>query len=170
MGKRNAARIIQSSRSGTTKKTTETFHLVDTSIVSMESFHPADFHVIRTSKNNKGSNPQVLLGRPFLKTTSFRLNYYDETFPFEVENVIEIFQPTRPSIPKEGNIHHCHEDRKEESVGEIKRKETSDQAVIPKQKKERKIPTPTRRSKQKKVATKTVKKKKPERGKKDKKT
>ncbi|MED6212064.1 hypothetical protein PIB30_079641 [Stylosanthes scabra] len=42
---------------------------------------------------------------------------------------------------------------------------TVSMAVIPKQEKARKTPTPTRRSKQKKETTQTVKEKKPERGK-----
>ncbi|MED6113518.1 hypothetical protein PIB30_071554 [Stylosanthes scabra] len=101
---------------------------------------PADFHVIKTSPSDKGSNPQVLLGRPFLKTASFKLNYYDETFSFEFGNVIEIFQPTRPPIPKEGSVHHFqlgnHKAKVEESVEKAGTKE----------------------------ATKMVKKKKPEKG------
>ncbi|MED6116058.1 hypothetical protein PIB30_096542 [Stylosanthes scabra] len=159
-------------------RTTDTFHLADISMVSMMgiaediivrvgrlSIH-TDFHVIRTPRNNNGSNSQVLLGRSFLKTAGFKHNFYDETFSLEVENVIEIFQPTRPPILQEESTHQA---RKEESVGEIKQKETSDPTVTPKQKKEQNTPTPARRSKQKKEDTKVVKKKKPEKGKEEKK-
>ncbi|MED6189561.1 hypothetical protein PIB30_097199 [Stylosanthes scabra] len=62
---------------------------------------PTDFHVIRTSRSNNESNPQVLLGRPFLMTAGFKVNFYDETFSLEVGNIIEIFQPTRPPISQE---------------------------------------------------------------------
>ncbi|MED6152609.1 hypothetical protein PIB30_093653 [Stylosanthes scabra] len=120
---------------------------------------PNDFHVIRTPRNNNGSNPQVLLGRPFLKTAGLKLNFYDETFSLEVGNVIEIFQPTRPPISQGESIHQA---RKEESVGETEQKKTATRAVIPNQKKEQKTSTPAIRSKEKKEDTKAVKKKKPE--------
>ncbi|MED6225614.1 hypothetical protein PIB30_095376, partial [Stylosanthes scabra] len=120
--------------------------------------------LFRTPKNNNGSNPQVLLGRPFRKTAGFKLNFYDETFSLEVGNVIEIFQPTRPPISQEESVHQA---RKEELVKKIEH--TANRAAIPKQKKDQKTPTPTRRSMQKKVDTKTVKKK-PERGKEERKT
>ncbi|MED6209980.1 hypothetical protein PIB30_059801 [Stylosanthes scabra] len=89
--------------------------------------------VIPTPRNNNGCNPQVLLGRPFLKTAGFKLNFNDETFSLEIENAIEIFQPTRPPISQEESVRQA---RKEESVGEIKQKETVDPTVTPKQKKE----------------------------------
>ncbi|MED6214404.1 hypothetical protein PIB30_102740 [Stylosanthes scabra] len=123
---------------GPLKRTTDTFHLDDT----------------KPQEITMGAiNPQVLLGRQFLKTQGLKLNFYDETFSLEVGNVIEIFQPTRPPIPQEESVHQA---RKEESVGEIKQKETADPIVTPKQKKEQKTPTPARRSKQKKEDTKEV--------------
>ncbi|MED6137605.1 hypothetical protein PIB30_066528 [Stylosanthes scabra] len=115
---------------------------------------PTDFHVIRTPRNNNGSNPQVLLGRPLLKITGFKLNFYDETFSLEVGNVIEIFQPTRPPISQE--------ESEGESVAATEPKETAKRAVTSKLKKDKKNPTPTRKSKQKKKDAKAVNKKKPE--------
>ncbi|MED6190348.1 hypothetical protein PIB30_104995 [Stylosanthes scabra] len=53
------------------------------------------------TKGNKGGRPQVLLGRPFLKTTEFKLIYYDEIFTFSVGNIIEIFHlKPLPKPPK----------------------------------------------------------------------
>ncbi|MDV3200602.1 MAG: hypothetical protein Q8875_03140, partial [Pigeon pea little leaf phytoplasma] len=86
--------------------------MVDTSIVAVAVIAenvlvkigkltiPADFHVIRATKGDKGGTPQVLLGRPFLKTSSFQLDYVDETFSFKVGNVTEIFHPARPVAPR----------------------------------------------------------------------
>ncbi|MED6151490.1 hypothetical protein PIB30_083009 [Stylosanthes scabra] len=122
---------------------------------------PTYFHVIKTPRNNNRSNPQVLLGRPFLKTTGFKLNFYDETFSLEVGNVIEMFQPSQPPISQE--------ESEEESVVAIEPKETANRVVTPKLKKDQKTPTPVQRSKQKKEDTKSVKKKKPERRKEDRK-
>ncbi|MED6174436.1 hypothetical protein PIB30_068937 [Stylosanthes scabra] len=109
----------------------------------------------RTPRNNNGSNSQVLLGRPFLKTSGFKLNFYDETFSIEVGNIIEMFQPARPPISQE--------ESEEESVVAAEPKETANKAVTPKVKKDQKTPTPAQRSKEKKEDTKSVKKKKPER-------
>ncbi|MED6226942.1 hypothetical protein PIB30_108779 [Stylosanthes scabra] len=61
---------------------------------------PVDFHVIMPTKGDKGGRPQVLLGRPFLKTTKFKLIYYDEIFTFSVGNVIEIFHLTTQKVPE----------------------------------------------------------------------
>ncbi|MED6112377.1 hypothetical protein PIB30_061169 [Stylosanthes scabra] len=56
-----------------------------------------------TDARDKGGRPQVLLGRPFLKTAEFKLIYYDEILTFSVENVIEIFHLTPlPKPPKKG--------------------------------------------------------------------
>ncbi|MED6222979.1 hypothetical protein PIB30_069658 [Stylosanthes scabra] len=84
----------------------------------------------------------------------YKLNFYDETFSLKVGNVIEIFQPTRPPISQE--------ESKGESVVATEPKETAKRAVTSKLKKEKKNPTPTKRSNQKKEDTKAMKKKKPE--------
>ncbi|MED6209309.1 hypothetical protein PIB30_053421 [Stylosanthes scabra] len=55
-----------------------------------------DFHVIRATKGSKGGMPQVLLGRPFLKTAGFQLDYISETFSFKVGNFEETFHPVQP--------------------------------------------------------------------------
>ncbi|MED6164107.1 hypothetical protein PIB30_086523 [Stylosanthes scabra] len=49
---------------------------------------------------DKGGTPQVLLGRPSLKISSFQLDYVDETFSFKVGHVIEIFHQARPVAPR----------------------------------------------------------------------
>ncbi|MED6225237.1 hypothetical protein PIB30_091733 [Stylosanthes scabra] len=105
-------------------------------------------------RSNNETNPQVHLGRPFLKTAGFKLNFHNETFSREVRNVIEIFQPTRPPISEE--------ESEEEAVVATDPKETAKRAVTPKLKKDKKNPTPARKNKQKKEDTKAVKKKKPE--------
>ncbi|MED6109282.1 hypothetical protein PIB30_031942 [Stylosanthes scabra] len=57
---------------------------------------PADFHVIRATWHSKGGTPQVLLGRPTLKTAGFKLDYITDTFSFKVENVEEVYHPKKP--------------------------------------------------------------------------
>ncbi|MED6175021.1 hypothetical protein PIB30_074581 [Stylosanthes scabra] len=70
----------------------------------------ADFHVIMPTKGDKGGKPQVLLGRPFLKTAEFKLIYYDKIFTFSVGNVIEIFYLTPPPKPPKKGIHQLKVD------------------------------------------------------------
>ncbi|MED6125215.1 hypothetical protein PIB30_066567 [Stylosanthes scabra] len=68
-------------------------------------------------RNSKGGTPQVLLGRPFLKTTGFQLNYITETFSFKVGNVEETFHPVRPPASSKKNAHQVqldHEGKSEE--------------------------------------------------------
>ncbi|MED6138850.1 hypothetical protein PIB30_078313 [Stylosanthes scabra] len=76
---------------------------------------PANFHVIKSTKGEKGGTPQVLLGRPFLKTAGFKLIYYDEIFTFEVGNVIEIFHLTPPPKPREKSLHQLQESKRKGS-------------------------------------------------------
>ncbi|MED6140267.1 hypothetical protein PIB30_091520 [Stylosanthes scabra] len=90
------------------KTTKEVFTTADMGIVSSAGIAedvlvkigsltvPADCHVIRTTKHSKGGKPQVLLRRPTLKTTGFKLNYITETFSFKVGYVEEIYHPKRP--------------------------------------------------------------------------
>ncbi|MED6194015.1 hypothetical protein PIB30_024461 [Stylosanthes scabra] len=59
---------------GPLKETKEIFTTADASVVSVK---------------DKGSTPQVLLERPFLKSGGFKLNYYDE-----IGNAMEIFHFT----------------------------------------------------------------------------
>ncbi|MED6128918.1 hypothetical protein PIB30_102735 [Stylosanthes scabra] len=73
-------------------KSKEVFTTVDASIVSVARIAdnvmvnigkltiPTDFHVIRPTEGDKGGRPQVLLGRPFLKTARFKLQYDDDAF------------------------------------------------------------------------------------------
>ncbi|MED6171667.1 hypothetical protein PIB30_042913 [Stylosanthes scabra] len=66
---------------------------------------PTDFHIIRATRNSKGDTPQVLLGRHFLKTAGFQLDYITETFSFNVGNVEETFHPVRPPASFNKNAH-----------------------------------------------------------------
>ncbi|MED6153670.1 hypothetical protein PIB30_104390, partial [Stylosanthes scabra] len=69
-----------------------------------------DAHASPT-KGDKGGKPQVLLGRPFLKTAGFKLIYYDEIFIFKVGNVIEIFHLPPPPKPRKKGLHQLQQDK-----------------------------------------------------------
>ncbi|MED6199150.1 hypothetical protein PIB30_073243 [Stylosanthes scabra] len=83
----------------------------------------ADFYVIKSTKGEKGGTPQVLLGRPFLKTAGFKHIYYDEIFTFEVGNVIEIFHLAPPPKPRKKSLHQLQErEKKKISLNTEKKK------------------------------------------------
>ncbi|MED6159689.1 hypothetical protein PIB30_044554 [Stylosanthes scabra] len=67
--------------------------------------------IIMLTKGDKGGKPQVLLGRPFLKTAGFKLIYYDEIFTFEVGNVIKIFHLPPPPNPWKKGLHQLQQDK-----------------------------------------------------------
>ncbi|MED6119901.1 hypothetical protein PIB30_016110 [Stylosanthes scabra] len=82
---------------------------------------PADFHVIRATRHSKGGTPQVLLGRPTLKTSGFKLDYITNTFFFKVGNIEKVYHPKRPPALKKKFAHQVQlskEDKVEEKKGE----------------------------------------------------
>ncbi|MED6222671.1 hypothetical protein PIB30_066517 [Stylosanthes scabra] len=70
---------------------------------------PMDFHVIKPAPGERG-HPQVLLGRPFLKTSGFKLTYDDDIFTFSSGETTETFQIT--PTPKKKNHRLREDDRK----------------------------------------------------------
>ncbi|MED6175148.1 hypothetical protein PIB30_075647 [Stylosanthes scabra] len=66
---------------------------------------PADFHILKPQPKEKRGKPQVLLGRPFLKTGGFEQDYHDDTFKFSAGKTTERFQ-----IVKKGKDHSLQKD------------------------------------------------------------
>ncbi|MED6115209.1 hypothetical protein PIB30_088083 [Stylosanthes scabra] len=65
--------------------------------------------------------PQVLLGRPTLKTAGFNLDYITDTFSFKFGNVEEVFHPKRPPALNKKFTHQVQlskEDKVEEEKSE----------------------------------------------------
>ncbi|MED6205612.1 hypothetical protein PIB30_019362, partial [Stylosanthes scabra] len=93
-------------------KITDVFTTADCSIVSAAGIIedvmvkvgrlviPTDFHVIQPPPGEKG-HPQVLLGRPFLKTSGFKLTYTDDIFTFSSGKITETFQISPPPKKKD---------------------------------------------------------------------
>ncbi|MED6209785.1 hypothetical protein PIB30_058058 [Stylosanthes scabra] len=139
---------------------------------------PTDFHVIRPTEGDKGGRPQVLLGRPFLKTTRFKLQYDDDTFSFSVGKITEIFHVSRPPAPQKKGAHQLRVGTKKIESEKLLRSEKRKEAENPEndnfiekglriappqlKKKRKKIPLNLERKKEKK-------KKKQEEGKSEKK-
>ncbi|MED6185138.1 hypothetical protein PIB30_054127 [Stylosanthes scabra] len=157
----------------TTKKTEEIFTNADASVVSVVGIAKdvnvriggliihADFHVIKPGKKDNGGTPQVLLGRPFLKSGGFKLNYHDEIFTFEVGNTIEIFHFDNCSEPEKKGLRQLKTNKKkkkEKKIAKKRRKRKEEEA----DKKNRELKSPTAKSKKdkKKKALSTLEKRK----------
>ncbi|MED6213998.1 hypothetical protein PIB30_098798 [Stylosanthes scabra] len=104
---------------GPLKKTKEIFTTTDANVVSIvgiaenilvrigELAIPVDFHVIKSTKGEKGGTPQLI--------------YYDEIFTFSVGNAIEIFHLTPPPKPQKKSLHQLQESKgKKDPRGEEK--------------------------------------------------
>ncbi|MED6115304.1 hypothetical protein PIB30_089165 [Stylosanthes scabra] len=119
---------------GPLKKTKEIFTNADASVVSVVGIVEdvkdriggliihADFHVIKPGKKDNGGTPQLLLGRPFLKSGGFKLNYHDEIFTFEVGNTIEIFHIDNSSEPEKKGLYQLKNDKKKKKKKRMAKK------------------------------------------------
>ncbi|MED6160622.1 hypothetical protein PIB30_053110 [Stylosanthes scabra] len=83
---------------------------------------PVDFHVIKPGKKDNEGTPQVLLGRPFLKSGGFKMNYHDEIFTFEVGNTIEIFHFDDSSEPKKKGLYQLKNNKKKKNKKRMAKK------------------------------------------------
>ncbi|MED6127300.1 hypothetical protein PIB30_086784 [Stylosanthes scabra] len=149
---------------GPLKKSKEVFTTVDASIVPTEG--------------DKGGRPQVLLGKPFLKTARFKLQYDDDTFSLSVGKITEIFHMTRPPAPRKKGAHQLRVGTKKIDPEKLLRSEKRKEAENPKNdafiEKGLRIAPPQLKKKRKKVPLnlerkKEKKKKKQEEGKSEKK-
>ncbi|MED6211826.1 hypothetical protein PIB30_077315 [Stylosanthes scabra] len=100
------------------KKSKEVFTTVDASIVP--------------TKGEKGGRPQVLLGRPFLKTARFKLQYDDDTFSLSVGKITEIFHVTRPPAPRKKGAHQLRVGTKKIEPEKLLRSEKRKESENPK--------------------------------------
>ncbi|XP_072060239.1 uncharacterized protein [Arachis hypogaea] len=81
----------------TLKRSAARFVLVDKSIISvvgiaedvLESIKglvfPIDFHILEMPPSDTGRTSSMLLGRPFLKTSRFKLDAFSGTYSFEID-------------------------------------------------------------------------------------
>ncbi|MED6115483.1 hypothetical protein PIB30_091032, partial [Stylosanthes scabra] len=82
---------------GPLKKSKEVFTTIDASIVSVAEI---------------AENVMVNIGRPFLKTARFKLQYDDDTFSLSVGKITEVFHVTRPLAPQKKGAHQLRVDSK----------------------------------------------------------
>ncbi|MED6111142.1 hypothetical protein PIB30_049788 [Stylosanthes scabra] len=122
---------------------------------------PADFHVIKPAKKDNGGTPQVLLGRPFLKSGGFKLNYHDEIFTFEVGNTIKIFHFDDFPEPEKKGLHHLKNDKKKKKKKRMaKKRRKREEEEVDKKNWRLKIQTAKSKKDKKKKALSTLEKRK----------
>ncbi|MED6208175.1 hypothetical protein PIB30_042628 [Stylosanthes scabra] len=119
------------------------------------------FHVIKPGKKDNGGTPQVLLGKPFLKSGGFKLNYHDEIFTFEVGNTMEIFHFDDPSEPEKKGLHQLKTDKKKKKEKRMAKKRMKRKEEEADNKNwQLKIPTAKSKNDKKKKALSTLEKRK----------
>ena len=52
---------------------------------------PTDFYILEMPHNDSDKPSSILLGRPFLKTSKFKLDAFSGTYSFEIDGRIVIF-------------------------------------------------------------------------------
>ncbi|XP_016206576.1 uncharacterized protein LOC107646948 [Arachis ipaensis] len=79
------------------KRSATRFVLADKSIISVVGIaedvlvslkwlvFPIDFHILKMSSSDSGRTSSILLGRPFLKTSRFKLYAFSGTYSFEID-------------------------------------------------------------------------------------
>ncbi|MED6184184.1 hypothetical protein PIB30_045073 [Stylosanthes scabra] len=116
------------------------------------------------TKGDKGGRPQVFLGRPFLKTVGFKLQYDDDTFTFSVGKITEIFSVTPPPTPRKESVRNFQvcggEAQKINAMKKVKKKEEECRKKEDKPKKGSRVTPPPLKKKEKKEGLKPAKKKK----------
>ncbi|MED6151266.1 hypothetical protein PIB30_080896 [Stylosanthes scabra] len=123
---------------------------------------PADFHVIRPTEGDNGGRPQVLLGRPFLKSARLKLQYDDDIFSLLVGKITEVFHVTRPPAPWKKGAHQLRVGSKKIEPEKLLRRKGLRIAPPQLKKKRKKVPLSLEKKKEKE-------KKKQEEGKSEKK-
>ncbi|XP_016199330.1 uncharacterized protein LOC107640313 [Arachis ipaensis] len=97
------------------------FVLVDKSIISVAGIaedvlvsikgliFPIDFYILEMLPNDSGKPSSILLGRPFLKTSRFKLDAFSGTYSFEIagKSVSFNLDETMKHLPVDRSIFRC---------------------------------------------------------------
>lgn len=103
------------------KRSAERFFLTDKSIISVVGIaedmlvsikgltFPIDFYILEMPPNDSGRPSSILLGRPFLKTSRFKLDAFSGTYSFEIDGRAVSFNldEAMKHPPKDHSIFQC---------------------------------------------------------------
>ncbi|XP_057719582.1 uncharacterized protein LOC130934009 [Arachis stenosperma] len=113
------------------KRLAARFVLADKSIISVAGIaedvlvsikgltFPIDFYILEMPPNESGRPSSILLGRPFLKTSRFKLDAFSGTYSFEIDGRTVSFNldEAMKHLPKDHSIFQC--DIIDETVVEV---------------------------------------------------
>ncbi|XP_057739951.1 uncharacterized protein LOC130957072 [Arachis stenosperma] len=81
LSKRSAARFVLADKS-----IIFVVGIAEDVIVSIKGLvFPIDFHILKMPPSDSGRTSSILLGRPFLKTSQFKLDAFSSTYSFEID-------------------------------------------------------------------------------------
>ncbi|XP_016192239.1 uncharacterized protein LOC107633119 [Arachis ipaensis] len=135
------------------KRSRARFVLADKSIVSVVGiaenvlvniqglFFLADFHILETPSIDSSKPSSILLGRPFLKTTRFKLDAHSGVYSFEADGKLVKFtlEESNKSVLEAYSIFDCDvveeqvmEDSKEQKEEDVAKESSSKDVIQPK--------------------------------------
>ncbi|XLT87226.1 hypothetical protein HN873_008979 [Arachis hypogaea] len=123
------------------KRSVARFVLVDKSIITVAGvaedvlvnikglIFPTDFYILEMPHNDSDKPSSILLGRPFLKTSKFKLDAFSGTYSFEIDGRIVILNLNRviDNPPEDRSIFQC--DVIDESVAEVQKEEFEERHI-----------------------------------------
>ena len=80
---------------------------------------PIDFYILEMPPNDSGRPSSILLGRPFLKTSKFKLDAFSGTYSFEIDGRTVSFSlnEAMKHPPEDHSIFQC--DIIDETIAEV---------------------------------------------------
>ncbi|XP_057745445.1 uncharacterized protein LOC130963331 [Arachis stenosperma] len=117
--KRSAARFVLANKS-----IISVVGIAENVLMSIKGLtFPIDFYILEMLPNDSGRPSSVLLGRPFLKTSKFKLDAYSGTYSFEIDGRIVSFNldEAMRHPPEDHSIFQC--DIIDEAVALVHQKE-----------------------------------------------
>ncbi|XLR23427.1 hypothetical protein S83_051327, partial [Arachis hypogaea] len=117
--KRSAARFVLADKSIIT-----VVGITEDVLVSIKGLtFPIDFYILEMPPNDSGRPSSILLGRPFLKTSKFKLDAFSGTYSFEIDDRTVSFSlnEAMKHPPKDHSIFQC--DIIDKTVAEVHQEE-----------------------------------------------
>ncbi|XP_025678952.1 uncharacterized protein [Arachis hypogaea] len=91
---------------------------------------PIDFYILEMPHNDSGRPSSILLGRPFLKTSRFKLDAFSGTYSFEIDRRAVSFNldETMKHPPEDHSIFQC--DIIDKTVAEVHQETVDDKNMV----------------------------------------
>ncbi|XP_057734224.1 uncharacterized protein LOC130949559 [Arachis stenosperma] len=134
--------VYDASRLPPLKRSAAHFVLADKSIISVVGIvevvlvsikgliFPIDFYILKMLPNDSGRPSSILLGRPFLKTSRFKLDAFSGTYSFEIDGRAVSFNLDKAMKhpPEDHSIFQC--DIIDETVAEVHQEAVDEKNMV----------------------------------------